>query len=80
MSTTSASRATPSSSASNDNNNAGTARSIKVATPNYFYSDRNKLKEWLLQFNLYFTFQGSKLKDDHQVPLMATYMRGTALA
>jgi hypothetical protein len=45
ISTTSASRATPSSSASNDNNNAGTARSIKVATPDYFYSDCNKLKE-----------------------------------
>jgi hypothetical protein len=56
MSTTSASRATPSSSASNDNDNAGTACGIKVATPNYFYSDCNKLKEWLLQFNLYFTF------------------------
>jgi hypothetical protein len=56
MSTTLASCATPSSSASNNNDNAGTARGIKVATPNYFYSDRNKLKEWLLQFDLYFTF------------------------
>jgi hypothetical protein len=80
MSTTSASRATPSSSASNDNDNAGTARGIKVATPDYFYGDRNKLEEWLLQFDLYFTFQGSELEDDRQVPLMATYMRGTALA
>ena len=78
MSTTSASRATPSS--SDDNDTTGNARGIKVATPDYFYGDRNKLEEWLLQFDLYFTFQGSKLDDERQVPLMATYMRGPALA
>jgi hypothetical protein len=83
MSTTSASRATPSSSAaSNDtgNDDATSGRSIKVATPDYFYGERNKLEEWLLQFDLYFTFQGSEVKDDQQVTLVATYMRGAALA
>jgi hypothetical protein len=77
MSTTSASRATPSSSASS--NNKTTLHGVKVATPNYYSSEHNKLKDWLLQFNLYFTFQGTNLPNNHQVSLAATFMQGDAL-
>jgi hypothetical protein len=77
MSTTSASRATPSSSASNDDDS--TLRGVKVATPDYYHGERNKLEDWLLQFDLYFTFQGNNLPDNRQVSLAATFMRGDAL-
>ena len=49
----------------------------KVSKPDLFDGGREKLDDWLLQFDLYFRFtNGIKPKD--QVPLAASYTRGRA--
>jgi hypothetical protein len=53
MSATSGSNATPNSTQDGDST---IPRGIKVATPDLFYGDRTKLEDWLLQFDMYFTF------------------------
>jgi hypothetical protein len=76
MSATSGSNATPNSTQDGDST---IPCGIKVATPDLFYGDRTKLEDWLLQFDMYFTFQGSELDDNCHVSLVATFMRGAAL-
>ena len=34
----------------------------KVAKPNLYYGDRNTLKDWLLQFDLYFKFRANDIE------------------
>jgi hypothetical protein len=50
----------------------------KVARPNLYYGDRTKLKEWILQFDLYFKFNGASMDDDNYAAFMASFMRGAA--
>ena len=50
-----------------------------VSKPDLYHGDRIKLDEWLLQFDLFFDFQGQNIEEVKKVSLATTYMRGTAL-
>ncbi|KAK1911201.1 hypothetical protein P3342_011803 [Pyrenophora teres f. teres] len=50
----------------------------KVARPDLFHGDRHKLEDWILQFDLFFRFEGEKVDPTDRGLLMASYMRGTA--
>jgi hypothetical protein len=50
----------------------------KVARPDLYHGDRTKLKEWILQFDLYFKFNGASMDDDDYAAFMASFMRGAA--
>ena len=54
------------------------ASSNKVARPDLYYGDRTKLEEWILQFDLYFKFNGENLDAIEHATFMASYMRGAA--
>ena len=80
MSTTSGSRATPSNSSDvnmsdevNDNNG------MVVNKPDVYHGEREKLDNWLMQWDLFFMFQGEKVPEDKRVTLASSYMRGKAL-
>ena len=83
MSGTLGSRATPSSSRSNDsddaNVNAGTSNVMNVSKPDSYHGERHKLDDWLIQWDLFFLFQGEKVPETKRVTLVASYMRGQAL-
>ena len=52
---------------------------INVAKLNLFYGDCDKVDNWLMQLQVYFTFQKSNLLPANRQPLFAmTYMRGNA--
>jgi hypothetical protein len=50
----------------------------KVARPDLYHGDRTKLEEWVLQFDLYFKFNGADMDDDDYAAFMASFMRGAA--
>jgi hypothetical protein len=50
----------------------------KIARPDLYYGDRTKLEEWILQFDLYFKFNGASMDDDDYAAFMASFMRGDA--
>jgi hypothetical protein len=50
----------------------------KVARPDLYHGDRTKLEEWILQFDLYFKFNGASMDDDDYAAFMASFMRGAA--
>ncbi|KAF2274103.1 uncharacterized protein EI97DRAFT_479338 [Westerdykella ornata] len=50
----------------------------KVAKPDLYFGDCNKLEDWLLQFNLFFKFNDDNIDDDDKASLVASYMRGQA--
>lgn len=82
MSTTSGTRATPSSSSNEAPpvyEAAPTGNNIAVAKPDLYKGDRNKLDDWLLQWDLFFTFQGQNVPEIQRVTLMASHMRDQAL-
>ncbi len=79
MSTSGTARASPAPSA------VGTVRpatiadngKVQVACPDLFYGDRDKVDDWLMQLQVYFTFQ--KGLESNKKPVFATtYMRGNA--
>ena len=52
-------------------------RGISVAKPDLFYGDCNKVDDWLMQLQVYFTFQRGDLLPTSKQPLFTTtYMRG----
>lgn len=51
---------------------------MHVAKPDLYHGERNKLDDWLLQFDLFFEFQGGKVAENKRVTLAASYMRGAA--
>ncbi|KAJ4982483.1 hypothetical protein SVAN01_12023, partial [Stagonosporopsis vannaccii] len=55
------------------------AGTISVAKPDLYKGDRQKLDEWLLQWDLFFTFQGQNVPEVQRVTLMASHMRDQAL-
>ncbi|KAJ4982496.1 reverse transcriptase domain protein, partial [Stagonosporopsis vannaccii] len=81
MTTISSTRATPSSSneAPPVYEAAPNAGTISVAKPDLYKGDRQKLDEWLLQWDLFFTFQGQNVPEVQRVTLMASHMRDQAL-
>ncbi len=50
----------------------------KVAKPDFYYGEREKLEDWLMQLQLYFAFNGSALPAGQQPAFAITYMRGRA--
>ena len=54
-------------------------RGISVAKPDLFYGDYDKVDDWLMQLQVYFTFQRDDLLPTSKQPLFAMiYMRGNA--
>ena len=52
---------------------------ISVAKPDLFYSERNKVDDWLMQLQVYFQFQPEMKLPKEKWPLFTTtYMRGNA--
>ena len=52
-------------------------RGISVTKPDLFYGDHDKVDNWLMQLQVYFTFQRDDLLLTSKQPLFATtYMRG----
>jgi hypothetical protein len=51
---------------------------LKAQKPDNFYGDRNKLENWILQFDRLFHIEGDKIDDDDKVILVSTYMKGDA--
>jgi hypothetical protein len=82
MSNISGTRATPSNSSVEDTdmNDVGTTRSsvMNVNKPDLYHGDRSKLDDWLMQWDLFFLFQGEKVPENKRVTLVASYMRGNA--
>ena len=67
------------SSVSHHRHNTSNERGISVAKPDLFYGDRDKVDNWLMQLQVYFTFQRGDLLPTSKQPLFATtYMRGNA--
>ena len=48
----------------------------KVARPDFYYSDRNKLDDWLNQIVMYITYRDVKTED--QLMIAASFLRGDA--
>ena len=66
-------------SVSNHQHNTDSGRGISIAKPDLFYGDRDKVDDWLMQLQVYFTFQESNQLPANRQPLFATtYMRGNA--
>ena len=74
MSTTGGSR-TP---AQGSNTHDVSDSSAKVAKPDVYYGQRDKLEDWLIQLELYFSLQGKGLPNNRRVIFAASYMRGQA--
>ena len=51
----------------------------KVARPDLFNGDRNKLDDWLLQFDIFFKLENDTVEQEDRATLVASYMRGPAL-
>ena len=54
-----------------------TSANVKVKTPDLYYGEREKLEDWLIQFNLYFRF-GPPVKEKDKATLASSYLRGKA--
>jgi hypothetical protein len=80
MSTALGTTATPTSSRSADVNMTDTIKTnnINVNKPDLYHGDRAKLNDWLMQWDLFFMFQGEKVPKKKRVTLVASYMRGKA--
>jgi hypothetical protein len=50
-----------------------------VNKPDIYHGDRDKLDNWLMQWDLFFMFQGEKVPELKRVTLVSSYMRGKAL-
>lgn len=72
-------QATPSSANMDENMDASIPANImNVKHPDLYSGDRNKLEDWLMQWDLFFLFQGEKIPENKRVTLIASYMRGQA--
>ena len=60
---------------STSRNDKGNDGASKVAKPDLYYGDRNKLEDWLNQMSLYFKF--NEITKD-QTLFASTYLRGRA--
>jgi hypothetical protein len=80
MSTTSGSRATLSNSVDTDmSDGLASNNGMVVNKPDIYHGDRDKLNNWLMQWDLFFMFQGEKVPELKRVTLVSSYMRGKAL-
>lgn len=48
-----------------------------VAKPDFYYGDRNKLENWILQFDTYFHINDN-IENDNKVVMVTTFMKGAA--
>lgn len=53
-------------------------KNVKVAQPDLYHGEREKLEDWLMQLDLYLTFQETNLPAQKRTAFAITYMRGRA--
>ena len=64
-------------SVSHHQHNISNERGISIAKPDLFYGDCDKVDDWLMQLQVYFTFQRDDLLPTSKQPLFAmTYITG----
>ena len=56
----------------------GTDKGVKIAQPDLYYGDRDKLETWLTQIQLYLAFMGDKIPSNKHPTFAITYLRGRA--
>jgi len=78
MSTSGQRDPTPSERGSRQSTTAEAKDGIKIAKPDLYYGDRDKLEEWLVQMQLYFSFNRDAIRQGKQPLFAMTYMRGRA--
>ena len=55
-----------------------TASRTKIARPDLYNGERDKLEDWILQFDLFFKFEDKQVDPTDRGCLMASYLRGHA--
>lgn len=56
----------------------GIDKGVKIAQPDLYYGDRDKLESWLTQIQLYLAFMGDKIPSNKHPTFAITYLRGRA--
>ena len=51
---------------------------VKVAQPDLYYGDREKLDDWIMQLKLYLTFKETTIGKPEKVIFAISYLRGRA--
>lgn len=51
---------------------------LNVNKPDVYRGERHKLENWLIQWDLFFLFQGESVAEEKRVTLVASYMRDAA--
>ena len=51
---------------------------VNVNKPDLYHGERSKLDDWLMQWDLFFMFQGEKIPEIKRVTFVASFMRGSA--
>ena len=54
-------------------------KKAKLIKPDLYYKERNKLNNWLLQFEFYFSLVNKGIKNKEKVIFAVLHMRGRAL-
>ena len=54
-------------------------KKAKPIKPDFYYKERNKLNNWLLQFEFYFSLVNKGIKDKEKVIFTVSHIRGKAL-
>ena len=53
-------------------------KGVKIAQPDLYYGERDKLESWLTQISLYLAFMGDKIPANKHPTFAITYLRGRA--
>ena len=56
----------------------GLDKGVKIAQPDLYYGERDKLESWLTQISLYLAFMGDKIPPTKHATFAITYLRGRA--
>lgn len=56
----------------------GLDKGVKIAQPDLYYGERDKLESWLTQISLYLAFMGDKIPAAKHATFAITYLRGRA--
>ena len=56
----------------------GLDKGVKIAQPDLYYGERDKLESWLTQIQLYLAFMGDKIPPAKHATFAITYLRGRA--
>ena len=56
----------------------GLDKGVKIAQPDLYYGERDKLESWLTQISLYLAFMGDKIPPTKHATFAIAYLRGRA--